>query len=61
MGFRHPSKAVTPGAFERDYRHILEASLKANPQLRIVLLDPFILQSGRLKINKLQVTPKRDR
>jgi len=49
MGFRHPSKVVTPDAFERDYRHILEASLKANPQLRIVLLDPFILQSGRLK------------
>lgn len=49
MGFRHPDKVVTPDAFERDYRHILEASLKANPQLRIVLLDPFILQSGRLK------------
>ena len=49
MGFRHPNKVVTPDAFERDYRHILEASLKANPQLRIVLLDPFILQSGRLK------------
>ena len=49
MGFRHPGKAVTPGAFERDYRQIIEASLKANPKLRIVLLDPFILQSGRLK------------
>ena len=49
MGFRHPGKVVTPDAFERDYRHILKASLNANPQLRIVLLDPFILQSGRLK------------
>ena len=49
MGFRHPSKVVTPDAFERDYRHILEASLKDNPRLRIILLDPFVLQSGRLK------------
>ena len=49
MGIRHPNKAVSPVDFERDYRHILEASLKANPKLRIVLLDPFILQTGRLK------------
>ena len=49
LGFRHPGKVVTPDAFERDYRYILEASLKANPKLRVVLLDPFILQSGRLK------------
>jgi lysophospholipase L1-like esterase len=49
MGIRHPNKAVSPVDFERDYRHILEASLKASPKLRIVLLDPFILQTGRLK------------
>ena len=49
MRFRHPDKVVTTDAFERDYRHIIEASLNANPKLRIILLDPFILQTGRLK------------
>lgn len=49
IGFRNRDKTVTPSAFEKDYRFILEASLKANPALRIVLLDPFVLQSGRLK------------
>ncbi len=58
MGFRNPGKVVTPDAFERDYRHILEASLKANPKLRVVLLDPFILQTGRLK-NQMAYTSRR--
>lgn len=49
IGFRNKNKTVTPAAFEKDYRHILEASRKANPELRIVLLDPFVLQSGSLK------------
>jgi lysophospholipase L1-like esterase len=35
-------------AWEEDYRFILEASLKANPELQIVLLDPFVLASGSL-------------
>ena len=34
--------------WEADYRFILEASRQANPELRIVLLDPFVLASGRL-------------
>ena len=34
--------------WEDDYRFILEASRKANPELRLVLLDPFVLPSGRL-------------
>ncbi len=29
-----------------DYHHILTSSRKANPELRIVLLDPFVLKSG---------------
>ncbi|MDG0964969.1 MAG: SGNH/GDSL hydrolase family protein [Opitutales bacterium] len=49
IGFRNKDKTVTPSAFEEDYRFILEASLKANPSLRIVLMDPFVLQSGSLK------------
>jgi lysophospholipase L1-like esterase len=35
--------------WEVDYRSILDASRKANPDLKIVLLDPFVLKSGRLK------------
>ncbi len=35
-------------AWEADYRFVLDASRKANPDLKIVLLDPFVLASGRL-------------
>jgi lysophospholipase L1-like esterase len=35
-------------AWEADYRFILDASRTANPDLRLVLLDPFVLASGRL-------------
>lgn len=34
--------------FEADYRYLLDASRKQNPDLRIVLLDPFVLKSGGL-------------
>lgn len=34
--------------WESDYRSILDASFAANPALRLVLLDPFVLASGRL-------------
>ena len=32
--------------WEADYRDVLSRARKANPQLRIVLLDPFVLKSG---------------
>lgn len=35
-------------AWEADYRFILDASRKANLALRLVLLDPFVLPTGRL-------------
>jgi lysophospholipase L1-like esterase len=35
-------------AWEADYRFILDASRQTNPGLRLVLLDPFVLASGRL-------------
>ncbi len=35
-------------AWEVDYRALLDASRQANPKLRLVLLDPFVLASGRL-------------
>jgi lysophospholipase L1-like esterase len=34
--------------WEANYRFILDASRKANPNLRLVLLDPFVLASGGL-------------
>jgi len=48
QGLRHPERSFTPAAFEADYRFILDASRKANPELRLVLLDPFVLPTGGL-------------
>ena len=42
------SGAVDTTAWESTYRYLLDASRKANPALRLVLLDPFVLASGRL-------------
>lgn len=42
-------RKITPASFEADYRFILDASRKANPELRLVLLDPFVLPTGPLK------------
>jgi len=39
---------VNVKTWEADYRFILDASRKANPDLKLVLLDPFVLPSGRL-------------
>lgn len=41
-------KGVALDAWEVDYRGILDASRAANPELRIVLLNPFVLPVGRL-------------
>jgi lysophospholipase L1-like esterase len=35
--------------WEADYRSLLESSRQANADLRIVLLDPFVLRCGRLQ------------
>ncbi len=48
VGVNDAGRGVQPGPYETDYRHILDASRKANPDLRIVLLDPFVVRSGRL-------------
>ena len=34
--------------WEQDYRHILNQSRRANPKLKIVLMDPFVLRMTRL-------------
>ncbi|MFK7789606.1 MAG: SGNH/GDSL hydrolase family protein [Phycisphaeraceae bacterium] len=41
--------AVDTTAWESNYRYLLDTSRKANPGLRLVLLDPFVLASGKLK------------
>lgn len=48
IGTNDVAADVKPDNFEADYQHILEASRSANPQLKFVLLDPFVLQSGML-------------
>jgi lysophospholipase L1-like esterase len=48
IGINDIEAGVEPESFEADYRYILDTSRKANPELRIVLLDPFVLRSGRL-------------
>ena len=44
---RAGAKGVPLDRWEADYRSMLEDSRKANDKLRIVLLDPFVLKSGR--------------
>ena len=41
-------KNVPLDRWEADYRFLLDSSRKANADLRLVLLDPFVLRSGRL-------------
>ncbi|MEO0416945.1 MAG: GDSL-type esterase/lipase family protein, partial [Verrucomicrobiota bacterium] len=49
IGTNDVGKKVSPESFEADYRAILQSSRDANPKLKIVLLDPFVLKSGGLK------------
>lgn len=49
VGTNDVGRGVPPDAFDSDYRSILDASRSVNAQLRLVLLDPFVLRSGRLK------------
>ncbi|MDA9922376.1 SGNH/GDSL hydrolase family protein [Verrucomicrobiales bacterium] len=48
VGTNDAGRGVTADAFESDYREILNASRKANPKLKIVMLDPFAVRSGKL-------------
>ena len=49
IGTNDVGNGVKADSFETDYRHILDASRKANSDLRLVLLDPFVLRTGELK------------
>ncbi len=48
IGTNDVGRGVSPDEFERDYRHILQQSRKENPELRLILMDPFVLRSGKL-------------
>jgi lysophospholipase L1-like esterase len=49
IGTNDVASSTEQGTFESHYRYILDSSRKANSDLRVVLLDPFILRSGELK------------
>jgi lysophospholipase L1-like esterase len=49
IGTNDVGRGVKEEAFESDYRAILDASRNSNPDLRLVLLDPFVLRTGGLK------------
>ncbi|MFK7738426.1 MAG: SGNH/GDSL hydrolase family protein [Pirellulaceae bacterium] len=48
IGTNDVGRRVAPEAFESDYRYVLDSSLEANPDLKVVLLSPFVLRSGKL-------------
>lgn len=48
VGANDVGHGVSPADYEADYRHLLETSRAANPDLRLVLMDPFVLPSGSL-------------
>lgn len=52
IGTNDVGRGVQEDAFEADYRAILDASRKSNPELRLVLMDPFVLPTGALKNEK---------
>jgi len=43
------AKAVTAGQFEQTYDRLIEDALKALPNVRLVLCEPFVLPVGRVK------------
>ncbi len=43
------AKKLKPEQWEEHYRAVIDSSLRSNPKLKIVLLDPFVLQSGKLR------------
>lgn len=58
IGTNDVALGVQEDAFEADYRAILDASRKSNPDLRLVLMDPFVLPVGKLK-NEQAWAPRR--
>lgn len=53
IGTNDAGQQVKPEDYERDYRFILEQSRKANPELRLVLMNPFVVKAGKYTDEKL--------
>jgi len=53
IGTNDAGRQVKPEDYERDYRFILTESRKANPDLRLVLMDPFVVRAGKYADDKL--------
>jgi len=58
IGTNDVGRKVKAVDFETDYRHLLDTSLAANEKLRVVLLDPFVLRSGKWESDEASV-PRR--
>lgn len=56
IGTNDVGQGVREKAFESDYREILDKSRNSNPDLRLVLLDPFVLPTGKLKDEKAWIS-----
>jgi len=53
IGTNDAAQKVKPEDYERDYRFILTESRKANPELRLVLMNPFVVKAGKYTDEKL--------
>ncbi len=53
IGTNDAAQQVTAEDFEKDYRFILTESRKANPELRLVMMDPFVVRAGKYKNEEL--------
>ncbi len=52
IGTNDVASGTLEESYEADYRAILDASRNSKPELRLVLLDPFVLPTGALKDEK---------
>lgn len=53
IGTNDAGQQVSVEDYERDYHFILGESRKANPELRLVLMDPFVVRAGKYADEKL--------
>lgn len=58
VGTNDVAHGVSPADYESNYRFLLTTSRAANPNLRLILMDPFVLPSGPMA-DKSAYAPKR--
>lgn len=51
IGTNDVGRNVSPDQFESDYRSILDDTKKTLPNIKLILLDPFVLPVGKVKDN----------